>query len=137
MLLQILALAHVHLYVEPWAAMEFASQMRSHMVSRNVVPLAQVAMRARALCAIDDALCTGAVLQTTGRGYDESTLYVLRRNAYDDGVHIACVLWHPHKRMTHDMKALRTWYDDRFPDSLHGDALEDARERDAWERTSD
>ena len=136
-MLQMLALAHVHLYVEPWAAMEFVSHMRSHMVARNVVSLSQVAMRAKARCAIDDAWCTGAVLQTTGRGYDESTLYVLRRNADDDGVHIACVLWHPHKRMMHDMKALRTWYDYRFPDALHGDTLEDTRERDAWERTSE
>lgn len=64
---------------------------------------------------------------------DASCLYVLHRDHEgDDVVHVASIFWKIHGRKLYHMRALRTWYDERFVDDLDANQLRDKTERDLW-----
>ena len=124
---------YTHTFLPATEAFSFASRWRPQLVAGHIFSTSGMDAYVRARISLRDPRCTGAVLQNAPCG--RPCLYVLHRDTYDQ-LHIACILWHPSRRMMRDMKAFRSWYDRRFMDDIFGDTLPNTDERKTWDLTS-
>ena len=126
------ALAYVHAFLNPSDALSFAKRWRPQIAAGHLISVSGLNRYTRACIDLTSDHCTGAVLQFSNDG--TSCLYVLHRNhtLKEDDVQVVSILRQKEEQMLLHMKALRTWYDDRFVDDMYGDYLQEEMERDLW-----
>lgn len=128
------ALTYVHAFLSPMDAMSFAKRWKPQIAAGQLLSVSGINKYTRACIDLNSDRCTGAVVQLANDG--NSCLYILHRNQtldeVDEDVQVVSILWQKEEQMLLHMKALRSWYDERFVDGMYGDFLKDEMERDLW-----
>lgn len=125
-------LAYVHTFLPPEGALAFAKRWKPQIAAGQVLSISGLNRYTRACIDLNSDRCTGAVVQLANDG--SSCLYVLHRNQTKDSddVQVVSILWQNEDHILHHMRALRTWYDERFFEDMYADYLRDEMERDLW-----
>ena len=126
------ALAYVHAFLNPSDVLSFAKRWRPQIAAGHLLSISGINKYSRVCIDLNSERCTGAVVQLSNDG--TSCLYVLHRNhtLREDDVQVVSILWQKEEQMLLHMRALRSWYDDRFVDDMYGDYLREEMERDLW-----